>query len=458
MLEREKMTKKNSETIFLIIATFCLVVLVFFMPINKAPDESNHARMAWAITHQTNKDSIKWMDLVGEKTSKNKMTKQHLQSIYLDKIDLSKEKFEWNITPSNIVHMPQLIGMWMGSVFYPSIGVMFTLARLFNALVYILGIYFIIRKAKFAKLPIVFISLTPIMLQQAASLSYDVINYLAILFFFAILTTFIDKKIVTIKDLFILFLSVGILYLTKKNNILLIGFIPFFIKGFSNARVNNIYCKCIRLIKRFRIPVISFILLFSVLISFIALHAKGGFFHFLLIMLNSLIDNNINGDLNSILGVGILGNLGLLQIQLPVWLLFVDFIFLFLLMYIEKEAVSIPPVIGNISVILYMLQVLSIVGGMYFAWTPIVLGPNANHSVGAQGRYFTPFLIYLYFFVVSRKDFIKMKMEKDTYFRKTLILLIVLNFLIMVYLILCFYYLPQEPQVYFLDLKNKLIN
>ena len=55
------------------------------------------------------------------------------------------------------------------------------MGRIFNALAYILRLYFLIRYFKYGKTALMFISLLPIMVQQASSLSYDVMNYLEVM-------------------------------------------------------------------------------------------------------------------------------------------------------------------------------------------------------------------------------------------------------------------------------------
>ena len=55
------------------------------------------------------------------------------------------------------------------------------MGRIFNALAYIIGVFCLIKYFKYGKLALFFISLQPIMVQQASSLSYDVMNYLEIM-------------------------------------------------------------------------------------------------------------------------------------------------------------------------------------------------------------------------------------------------------------------------------------
>lgn len=81
---------------------------------------------------------------------------------------------------------------------------------------------------------------------------------------------------------------------------------------------------------------------------------------------------------------------------MPLWLIFIDIVVL-VLIYLS-EYISVTKTEGISSALIFPLQVLVIVIGMYFAWTlrsnPDNVGAN-RIAHGEQGRYFTPFLIYL---------------------------------------------------------------
>ena len=102
----------------------------------------------------------------------------------------------------------------------------------------------------------------------------------------------------------------------------------------------------------------------------------------------------LNDNLNGILSLGMFGYLGNLTLQMPLWLIFIDIVVLTILFLSSKKGFLYKD-FANASCILFILEVLAAVTVMYIAWTPIVLGQGANISVGAQGRYFTPFIILL---------------------------------------------------------------
>lgn len=49
---------------------------------------------------------------------------------------------------------------------------------------------------------------------------------------------------------------------------------------------------------------------------------EGGLVHYIHVLLNTLVNARQNGDLNSILTIGVFGYLGNFTLQLPLWLIF----------------------------------------------------------------------------------------------------------------------------------------
>ena len=50
------------ENLFFILATIFIFSFMFVFPINRVPDEMNHARMTWETVHKPTPQSFKWMD------------------------------------------------------------------------------------------------------------------------------------------------------------------------------------------------------------------------------------------------------------------------------------------------------------------------------------------------------------------------------------------------------------
>lgn len=381
----------KAENLFLVLATVFIFSFMVAFPINRIPDEMNHARMTWEVLHKPTNESFKWMDEVPIDAG---VRPSEYQQIFSQKLDMSKEPFHFGFNLKAISFIPQLIGMTLGSWISPSVGMIVYMGRIFNALAYIIGVYFLIRYFKYGKTALLFISLLPIMVQQAASLSYDVMNYLEIMIAIGFITNLVYTKKFTNKNLAQIVVIAILLLATKPNNFLLLGlipFVPFEFEGwlsFLNKPMRGIKS----FVARFKYLFYALAILLLVLLLQFLMRNQGGLLHYGRVLINTLFVQNINGDLNTILTIGMFGYFGNFTIQLPLWLIFVDIVVLTLVFLSHRENFFSKDY-TLISVIMFGLQVLATVTVMYLQWTPLVLGNGADISVGSQGRYFTPFLI-----------------------------------------------------------------
>ena len=404
-------------------------------PINRVPDEMNHARMTWETLHKPTETSFKWMD---EIPSNDKVKPREYKQLLARKIEMKNEPFRFGISLKTISFIPQLIGMTIGSWISPTVGMIIYMGRISNALAYILGLYFLIRYFKYGKTALMFISLLPIMIQQASSLSYDVMNYLEVMLALGFITNLAYSKRFTNRN-FVQVIGLAILLLaTKPNNILLLGLIPFIPFEFKGVlKVLNRPFKSLKLIvSRYKFV---FYLLLLITIGFVLqflMRHEGGFFHYIHVLLNTLVDAKQNGDLNSILTIGIFGFLGNFTLQLPLWLIFVDVAVLFLIFLAEKKDFFSKD-FSILAALLFPIQVIATVTVMYLQWTPIVLGHGASISVGSQGRYFTPFLILFLPLVANLGNF---EISQNKVLKISTVTLLV-NYLISIFLIIPYYWM-----------------
>ena len=58
---------------------------MFVFPINRVPDETNHARMTWETFHKPTDTSFKWMDEIPS-NDKDVYKRQELKNGFLKKI------------------------------------------------------------------------------------------------------------------------------------------------------------------------------------------------------------------------------------------------------------------------------------------------------------------------------------------------------------------------------------
>ena len=428
---------REPQGIFLVLATLFIGTSVFLMPINRVPDEMNHARMAWNSIFVRTDTSFDWMNSVSADTEINK---SEYKQLFTEKIDLSEEKFQPSFELKRIMHIPQVLGMILGSIVYPSIGVMVTLGRLFNAVFYIASMYLIITKTRYGKWSMVLLSLLPIMVQQAGSLSYDAANFVAILGFFAFLSLMIENPQINLKKLFQILLFALALYITKSNNflfLLLLFPINFILAG-KLSPLEKVNQHIRKLIFKYKYILIVLLLVLGGLVGIKMFGGIQGIKELLLVLVRTLFNNNLNGHLNSILTVGMFGYIGLFSVEIPLWIIFIDVALLAFISALNSDF-EIKKIFGFSSLAIIVIQILAIIAGMYYAWTPLVLGENAIISVGAQGRYFTPFLIFLVPFFISLKDSIKVEMSEKL-LRFAIILTLVFNFIVSTGLVLDTYW------------------
>ena len=404
-------------------------------PINRVPDEMNHARMTWETLHKPTETSFKWMD---EIPSNDKVKPREYKQLLARKIEMKNEPFRFGISLKTISFIPQLIGMTIGSWISPTVGMIIYMGRIFNALAYILGLYFLIRYFKYGKTALMFISLLPIMVQQASSLSYDVMNYLEVMLALGFITNLAYSKRFTNRNFVQVIGLVILLLATKPNNILLLGLIPFVsfeLEGLFTV-LNRPFNIIRNIIFRYKYVFYLLLLLTFIFVLQFLMRNEGGLVHYIHVLLNTLVNAKQNGDLNSILTIGIFGFLGNFTLQLPLWLIFVDVAVLFLIFLAEKQDFFSKD-FSILAALLFPIQVIATVTVMYLQWTPIVLGHGASISVGSQGRYFTPFLILFLPLVANLGNF---EISQNKVLKISTVTLLV-NYLISIFLIIPYYWM-----------------
>ena len=178
-----------------------------------------------------------------------------------------------------------------------------------------------------------FISLLPMMLQQAASLSYDVLNYVFIAAFFVFYVNLSNDRKFTNKRFVELFILVILLWGSKANNLLLLPFLAMIDFNFEGqlSFLNLAY----DFFKKYRKYFITAVIVLGLLVLYFFLKSRGGSFHFIWVMFNTMFLNQENGHLNTFLTIGIFGYFGWLATALPLWLIFIDIVILTLIFFSE---------------------------------------------------------------------------------------------------------------------------
>lgn len=244
-------TKKlmKPERLFLIVALVAGLIFIIAQPLFVEPDASYHfdkssylsntvvdraqigfpaedyqsAPLPFATDTMKMKDGTYFKDFFETKlplVSKSKVTDKRALGI------------NWY---QDIMHLIPALGVKVGYMIYPSVGSMVLVARLFSLIFFVLTMYFIIKKIKAYQMIFTILSVTPVVIQFAASLSYDAYNYIAFAWLSATLINLAvdlqEKKVIQIKDFFLRLIlpSVALLFSKTNSRLLYLIVLAFFI-------------------------------------------------------------------------------------------------------------------------------------------------------------------------------------------------------------------------------------
>jgi len=451
---------------FLAIGSFFGVASVFLMPVFTIPDEGTHFWLSYGMFSKKEyvpQDLLVPADVVVQKVNND----TYVRDLFTNKVNFEGDSFSFNlrkdiylrtetadrslITSSlDINHLPQAIGILIGKLIYPSVGVMMILGRLINLAVYIALIYLIIKNVRYGKIAFAFIALFPMMIQQAGSLSYDSINAIAIFAWIALMINIFTQKFPLTSRQLLLGVLIGIaLVLTKFSNILLLSLLIFIPpRLYTQTRLGALLYKFhpVRFKKR-TLTLIAIALAVVLTTTFtgllyIYLHNHGiNGSQFAEALFNTYFRPEVNQQLDPIITSGIVGNFGWLWYRLPEWLVIVHL--MVLLVVLLGERIPVGRLFAIISGGLFIVSVLAITFGMYFVWTvlPFVGGLDAKFVQGMQGRYFTPLLVLLIPPFAYLQRHISIKASRESLAALTIVMAIVS---LSVYMLLTyiFFYTP----------------
>lgn len=132
-------------------------------------------------------------------------------------------KFPTSAVYSPTAYIPQAVGINIARIIYPTTGFMVLLAKLINLAVFILLVWWAIKIAKHQRWVYVCLALFPIIIQQATSLSTDVITTGGLFIFIATIhNIFIDKQPIDKKTVWQLLLSALLVVFSKPTNIVVL--------------------------------------------------------------------------------------------------------------------------------------------------------------------------------------------------------------------------------------------
>ena len=396
-------TKKifKIENTFLIIAISLGITMLLSIPLGNVPDESAHFSRAYEVS-EFNLTSIvdSKNKVIGRKLPKEIEITMNVDNSYKEINDGIKKNsgerefiaFSNTALYSFVNYIPQATGIIIGKLIGASIVVQGYLGRLVNFIVWLLLIYLSIKIIPFGKEIIAFISLLPITLQEAVSLSADPIIYSVSIFFISyVLNLIYSKNSVEKKDYVVISLLCLMISLCKIVYLPLCLFIMLIPKDkFKNTKIKWIFITSLAAI--------------IVLINLYWLNIASGYLsvltnnpdiqkNYLLhnpLMIFVLIAKTIMYESDSILS-------GMFGKYLESFSIIVPFVFVFINMmifgiicyekYNNKDTVKkeFKYLTSFILLSIFILIHLS----LYIQWTE----PYYPYILGIQGRYYLPTLL-----------------------------------------------------------------
>lgn len=380
------------------------------LPILEIPDENYHFQVGYAI-FSSNKRAGEDL-LFSEGTQKARINAGAYDELFSERtsaqndavgINTGSYVFDGRVHASitDVMHIPSALGILLGKLIHPSVGVMVIFGRLFSLIFYAVSVYLIIKHIKYGKWVLLFVSTLPMMIHQAASLSYDPVNTVAIFAWIAfIINLFSQKSILTKKQLAVGALLGIFLLLTKANNVLLLVLI---LALPSRLVLEAKPLRVLRESRHWRIIKYTAVLLAVITVTlgaiFMSQKILAGQEFKPMRLLYVLLNTFISGDLLliDVTTIGVFGQFGTFQYHLPIWLI-LSSVSVFTITMLWEKLPEASRRFAVISVAAFLGSVLVASVGMYYAWAmqPNRLGPGADVTDGIQGRYFTPLLILLF--------------------------------------------------------------
>jgi uncharacterized membrane protein len=454
---------QKPEQTFLIIAAVFGLLIVFTMPLFMAPDETVHFDRAYEVgsghllsktIHGQTGDVVPIIP--GVRYIDNKYIPPIPRHDYFSKTIAAHPKFipfPSSALYSPVAYLPQAVGVDVGRVVYPSVGIMVLTGRIFNLAAYIFMIWLAICMARQGKWVYAAAGLLPVGLQEAASLSTDVMTiglcFLTIAF---VHNLFLQKEALSKRQyLALLGLAIG-LGLTKQTNIVLllsVLFLPREVLGSAKRKVvmalsvigtsilaalawyaiiklkhyETDYSNTLQIAKIDQIGQLKYVLKHP--------------FAFAKTLFRTFVYGSAT-QLPDFFWTSMYGFFSLFTYHLPLPFIGLGYAVL-LIAYLYsanvKNDAKITARMTLVQSIVFILSTIAVAGALYMVWTPV----GAPEVAGIQGRYFIPLLPLLIPLAVYAGRWVKLTFDKPYRMGALLSMVSVINLTAMVALTLKYY-------------------
>lgn len=439
------------ENIFLIGSLLFGIIYSIVLPPFAIPDESAHFIAAYNVSSNIlgkeaiNEDERLQQDPYKNDGYFNRYTNLNTyRSVYNSFFD-SEQDFlsfydkQYNYIQSNSIYQGHFVSgfaITLGRLLQVGYMPIVYLARIFNLLFYCIVTYFAIKIIPIGKLFMLGVSFLPMLLEEAASVSYDgwIISFAFLYIAYCFHCVYVKEK-VTIKDVVLLFVLLflcsnfkyiyyimgGLVLLipkeklcNKKQRYVLLGiFVAVFLVMAGNIVIERSQPKTVNQLEQAEENVVGGNRGQTYLLSDLLRHPKTAF----VVYINTVRDK-LGDYLEQMLGKS-LGSLNVSVNQIYIYSLF---LLLFIIaLHSPKEKYIVSRNQGIILVTVFIGVGVAALLAMLVAWTNI----DSDAIEGVQGRYFLPVLPLLGLLISK----LPIQVEKDIS-RKLICIIIIINYFV----------------------------
>lgn len=446
--------KDNLHKIYLILAILLGTLSAVINPIFYEPDGPYHFEASAKIVNLV-VDTSRY----GEKEVTSGMVGQnpayvagnHFEKYYLNEAYITdSENIPRNISAKPgtfgwFGHLIPAAGIWLGYHIYPSLGVMTVFGRLLPVLVYSLIMFFIIKRLRRGRLAFSALMLSPVVISQFSSFSYDGLSYLIVAAAIALAINAVNRNKINLRVVIEFVLMSGLLFIATKTNFkTLIGLYPLIMIALlynqykekreqkkAKLRSRLVGDESIRVNRKKFIswPVVSIVSggVVALCILTIILQSYGGLIYVLQRFGMNLIRNLASSSLLSMFSSPYRTN------QIPAWVTIAWFI-VFVICLLSEEHFVKSTLVSFGAGLLFIANIVAVYFSFMTSGYIDSTTTTANQLVGAisgvQGRYFTPLLLLLILFV-GNKNF-RVKIEMSTTIIATVVGMVIVSNIILI--------------------------
>ena len=407
--------KKLYQT-FIILCFALGMAFMILIPIGIVPDEAMHSYTSYKVSNlllgienkdneitMRKSDGDNWFMTSDFGSYTNEQYEAYFKSLNNETVDSSLESYSVPIVSGNdYLYIIPAIGISIGRILSLNRLQIYFWGRIFNFLLYLLGMTYVVSRAPIKKFVFFTIALLPVFLQQGISSSYDVpINIMLLIVIVDTLRIFVGhENSMHILEKAIFILCCFISCMVKFHAYILVGLLPLLCfcakKLFGSKPKKKIIAGvCIFLV----IGVIG-IFVYARMLPKITLTSKDAY-SVLYLLQNPkeifAITYNTIQTFDTYFLDGFVGKyLGYLDIVMPSFVIYLYYVVLILLFVPnEKDKIKIDKKIKVVFLFISIITALFAFGGMLLANSTL----QDRMVLGMQGRYLLASITLLYFVI-----------------------------------------------------------